>query len=172
MPVRWPERLQAWWPVLACVAALAIESTPYFGSDRTSAPLQRIAEALFGVDIAVDWGEIHHTIRKTGHFLGFGAFSLVCFRGFWLTFQNDATRLRRKLCAHGLAILISFLAAGADELHQCFLPNRSGEFKDVVLDTFGAAVLGFALFLVMLAVERLAGMRAKRMHRQVSAYVE
>ncbi|HME57978.1 MAG TPA: VanZ family protein, partial [Terracidiphilus sp.] len=41
----------------------------------------------------------------------------------------------------------------ADEFHQRFLPNRTGQFSDVLLDCCGAAVLCFVLFLGMQAVE-------------------
>jgi VanZ family protein len=134
--------------------AFAVESTSYLGADRTDAPLRRVAEALFGYDIGVHWNLIHHLIRKTSHFAGYGMFSLVCFRGFWRTFQSAASPMLRQLRAHGLAILATFLAAGADEFHQSFVPNRFGSFSDVLLDTYGAVALCFVLFLAMQAVER------------------
>jgi VanZ family protein len=146
-------QLRAWLPVLACAAVFAVESTSYLGADHTSAPLQRVAEALFGAGVDAHWGPIHHAIRKTGHFMGYGMFSLVCFRGFWIALEGAASRLRRQLRSHGLAILATFLVAGADEFHQSFLPNRSGQFSDVLLDSCGAAALGFVLFLAMQAAE-------------------
>jgi VanZ family protein len=115
--------------------------------------LQRIAESIFGYDLGVHWKLIHHFIRKTGHFVGYGIFSLACFRGFWIALQGVVSRLQRQTHAHGLAILATFLAAGADEYHQCFLPNRSGQFSDVLLDTCGAVALCFVLFVAMQAVE-------------------
>ena len=151
------ERLQAqmrtWLPVLACASVFAIESTSYFGADRTSAPLQRVAEAICGYDVCVHWNLIHHIIRKTGHFMGYGLFSAVCFRSFWITFLDAASRLLRQLRAHGLATLATFLVASADEIHQSFLPNRSGRFSGVLLDTGGAVALGFVLFLAMQLAE-------------------
>ena len=151
--VRWQFHLRTWLPVLACSMIFAIESTAYFGADRTSEPLKRVAEALFGYDVCVQWDLIHFIIRKTGHFMGYGFFSLVCFRGFWMEFQGAALRLPRQLRAHGLAILATFLVACADEIHQSFLPNRSGEFSDVLLDTCGAVALCSVLFLAMQAAE-------------------
>jgi VanZ family protein len=142
-------QLRAWLPVLACAMVFALESTSYFGSDRTSEPLQRAAEAIFGYDVGLHWKLIHFLIRKAGHFLGYGMFSLVCFRGFWMTLQRPVSGLSRKLRAQALAILATFLVANADELHQSFLPNRMGDFSDVLLDTCGAVVLGLVLFLAM-----------------------
>lgn len=146
-------QLQAWLPVLAFAMVFVAESTSYFGADRTSAPLQRVAEAIFGYGVGLHWELIHHLIRKTGHFMGYGIFCLICFRGFWIELQGAASRLFRQLRAHGLAILVTFLVASADEIHQSFLPNRTGQFSDVLLDTCGGVALGLMLFLAMQAVE-------------------
>jgi VanZ family protein len=163
---RWQFHLRTWLPVLACSMVFAIESTSYFGADRTSEPLRRVVEALFGYDACVQWDLIHLIIRKTGHFMGYGFFSLVCFRGFWMEFQGAALRLSRQLRAHGLAILATFLVACADEIHQSFLPNRTGAFSDVLLDTCGAAAMGLALFMAMQTADRLK--RARSRHRALA----
>jgi VanZ family protein len=156
--VRLQVQMRAWLPVLAFSMIFVIESTAYFGADRTSAPLQRVVEAIFGFDACAHWDLIHHMIRKTGHFSGYGVFSLVCFRGFWITLQGAALRLLRQLWAHGLAILATFVAASADEFHQSFLPNRTGDFSDVLLDCCGAVALGLVLFVSMEVIE---GLRAR-----------
>jgi VanZ family protein len=153
-------QLRIWLPALACLMVFAVESTSYLGGDRTSEPLRRIAESIFGYDACVNWNPIHHIIRKVGHFIGYGCFALVCFRAFWMTARNTVSRLSRQLRAHGLAILAVFLVASADEIHQSFLPNRFGQFSDVLLDTCGAVVCCFMLYLAMQAVEFLRRMRS------------
>jgi VanZ family protein len=168
--LRLQSQMRTWLPVLAFAMVFAVESTSYFGSDRTSAPLQRVVEAIFGYDVCAHWDSIHHLIRKTGHFMGYGIFSLICFRGFWFTFQGAALRLLRQLRAHGLAILATFLVASADEFHQSFLPNRSGQFSDVLLDCCGAAVLCLMLFLTMRAVEARKQARSRASCRMEPAY--
>jgi VanZ family protein len=146
-------------PVLAFATVFAIESTSCLGADRTSAPLQQIAESIFGCGVGLHWELIHHLIRKTGHFMGYGLFCLICFRGFWIEFQGASSRLRRQLQAQGLAVAATFIVASADEFHQSFLSNRCGQLSDVVLDTFGGVALGLMLFLVMKG-RRLARERA------------
>jgi VanZ family protein len=155
--------MRTWLPVVLCTTVLAVESTPYLGADHTSAPLLRLSEAIFGYDVGLHWGLIHHLIRKTGHFVGYGIFSLVCFRGFWVVLENAALRHGRRVRAHGLAILATFLAACGDEFHQSYLPNRSGSFDDVLLDTCGAVAVGLAVWLAMQVVEwrRLRPARAE-----------
>jgi len=146
-------QMRARLPVLACSMVFVIESTSYFGADRTSDPLQRVVEALFGFDACVHWDLIHLFIRKTGHFVGYGIFSLVCFRSFWMRPQSTEFRLLRQMRAHGYAILVTFIVASSDEFHQSFLPNRNGQFSDVMLDCCGAVALGLVLFVTMQVTE-------------------
>lgn len=157
-PFRWPAILNAWLPVVLFCCIFAIESTAPFGADHTSAPLHTFFHAIFGSAVDSDWSEIHHIIRKSGHFTGYGTFSLICFRGFWLTLRNRASRrplgMKRLLTCHGLAMIVTFCVASADELHQSFLPNRTGVFSDVLLDSTGALALQLILFLVLNAIAR------------------
>jgi VanZ family protein len=139
--------MRAWLPVLACLAVFALESTTWGGADHTSTPLRHVAETVFGFDQYAYWKPIHMIIRKTGHFMGYGLFSLVCFRAFRMIQRKPARRLSDRLTAHGLAVAATFLVASADEFHQTFLPNRIGCFSDVLLDTSGAVALGLLLFL-------------------------
>jgi VanZ family protein len=84
---------------------------------------------------------IHHYIRKSGHFTGYGLVALAWLRAFWmsfprLSFSEDAL----------LALLGTALMASADEIHQTFLPNRTGMARDVVLDCVGAIMMQLAFF--------------------------
>jgi VanZ family protein len=169
---RLQSQLRTWLPVLAFSMVFAVESTSYFGGDRTSEPLQRVVEAIFGYDVCVHWDLIHFLIRKTGHFMGYGMFSLICFRAFWIELRGVASRISHRLGAHGLAILVTFLVASADEFHQSLLPNRYGGFSDVLLDCCGAAMMGLALFMMMQVVKSRKQARAEANLRLEPAYVE
>jgi VanZ family protein len=161
-PLPWRFLAWTWLPVLLCASVFAVESTSYFGWEHTNAPLRRVAEALCGSGVDAHWPLLHHLIRKTGHFVGYGVFALVCFRGFWLALPRTGSRLLRQLRAHGLAILCTFLVGGTDEWHQSFLPNRTAQFSDVLLDTCGGVVLCLALFLAMTWIGRCKEARSKR----------
>jgi VanZ family protein len=160
---RWPATLRAWLPVLLFTSLLALESTASFGSDHTSAPLHTLFHFLFGSAIDRHWAYTHHLLRKTGHFAGYGMMSLVFFRGFRLTLRNTALRLHRSLASHALAIAATFLIACVDEIHQSFLPNRTGCFSDVLLDTFGALTMQLALMLALRALNRARKQQAQRL---------
>lgn len=131
-----------------------MESTPYFGADHTGSWLAAVVGPIFGHSALKYVDFINHIMRKTGHFTGYGILSFLLYRG-WreITLIQVENRLkpamrtpeflralRRVWCARAsaLAILSTFLVASLDELHQTFLPNRTGVFRDVLLDTTGA----------------------------------
>lgn len=136
--------IRAWLPVLVAVCAICVETTADFGADHTSGPLLWLWEHLLGPVSSPEWGHIHHYIRKTGHFLGYGAIALTWLHAWHLTFARW-TFLR---CA-SIAFACTALMAAADELHQSFLPNRTGMFRDVLLDCCGALVLQAAAWLLL-----------------------
>ena len=45
-------------------------------------------------------------------------------------------------------VLIVFILASSDELHQYFVPGRYASVWDVLLDTFGCIVCLFFVFLI------------------------
>lgn len=136
--------ISAWLPVLLGIAVIAIESTEWLGADHTSKPLRRIYQAIFGEVTDPSWALIHHHIRKTGHFIGYGLIGLAWLRAWWLSlpharFLHDAV----------LALLGTATIASADEIHQSFLPNRTSSPWDVLIDCCGAFSLQLLVYLVM-----------------------
>ena len=146
--------LFVWLPAILGMIVIAIESTPTFSAAHTSRFLRPFGEFLFGHISDANWDETNHILRKSGHFLGYGTLCLLFFRS-WL--WTLATNLRLsdgvwRLRAWLLAILSTFVVASCDEIHQSFLPSRTGTFTDVVLDTCGATIVSG---LVLAAVSKL-----------------
>ena len=54
---------------------IALESTATMSSDNTSRWLYPLWVHLFGPISPARWAVVHHLIRKTGHFVGYGEFS-------------------------------------------------------------------------------------------------
>ncbi len=48
-----------------------------------------------------------------------------------------------------MSILLSFLYACTDELHQVFVPGRSAQFRDVLIDTLGASFGAIITYLIV-----------------------
>jgi len=128
--------MSTWWPVAFGICIVTIESTPFFGSDRTSHPLRWLVQHIFGQLSDATWEILHHLIRKTGHFVGYGVLGLAWLRAWRRTLPNA-----QFLSQAGLALLGTTLIASWDEWHQTFLPNRTGSPWDVLLDCCGAAAM-------------------------------
>lgn len=148
--------ISTWWPVLIAIAVICLESTEFMGADHTSGPLRSIIEALFGPVGDDRWELVHHYIRKSGHFLGYGMVGLAWLRA-WRRVLPRQTFFRCAL----LALAGTFLIAGSDEWHQTFLPNRTGLFRDVLLDCCGALVL-ITLEYLILRLFRRNSLQAQR----------
>jgi VanZ family protein len=133
-----------WSPVVLGIAIIVLESTEWFGADHTSGPLRRVYEAVFGHTSDARWNIIHHYIRKSGHFLGYGFIGLAWLRAWWFTLPHS-----RFLQDALLALLGTGFIASCDEWHQTFLPNRTGTPWDVLLDCTGAIILQMIVYLFM-----------------------
>jgi len=136
--------ISAWLPVAIGVGAIMLESAEWMGSDHTSGPLRWLFESLFGRVADAQWELLHHIIRKSGHFLGYGAMGLLWLRAWWMTLPRS-----RFLHDAILALLGTALVASFDEWHQSFLPNRTGSPWDVLLDCCGAITLEVLVYVFM-----------------------
>lgn len=101
----------------------------FFHLDLSDARVKEISDAIEGF------------IRKAAHMAEFGILSVLLY--IWIG-QWEMSLLRRGLTA---ACATSVYAA-TDEIHQLFVPGRSGRFSDVCIDSAGAfaGVIVFALF--------------------------
>ena len=89
---------------------------------------------------------LHLCVRKGGHFTEYLILSVLL--------MNLFRRMGRPtLSCLILAVLISFLYAGSDELHQYFIGGRHMSAVDVGIDTCGAA-LGSVLYCL---ISRIGG---------------
>jgi VanZ family protein len=150
--------INVWWPVVFGICIIGIESTPMFGSDHTSGPLRAIWQAIFGSVSSARWETIHHMIRKSGHFTGYGLLGLAWLRAWWMTLPRSMF-----LVDALLALLGTAMTASADEFHQTFLPNRTGTPWDVLLDCSGALTMQLLVYVC------LRIFRPKRLERERSA---
>jgi VanZ family protein len=154
-----PRRGLLWWiyvwgPVVLAIGVICVESTEMMGADNTSGPLRAIYQFLFGHVPGPRWERIHHYIRKSGHFIGYGLVGLAWLRAWWFSIPHS-----RFLQDSLLAMAGTALVAAADEYHQSFLPNRTSSIWDVLLDCCGALAMQLVVYLFM----RIA--RPKRLRR-------
>lgn len=105
-------------------------------------------------------------VRKTAHFTEYailGSLFLLNLRN-WLKSNSPLTEnsklqttktLAKKApldslkYALAMSILFSFLYACTDEIHQIFVPGRSAQFRDVLIDTLGASFGAIITYLII-----------------------
>lgn len=57
--------------------------------------------------------------------------------------------------ALAMSILLSFLYACTDEIHQIFVPGRSAQFRDVLIDTLGASFGTLIAYLILKLITKI-----------------
>jgi VanZ family protein len=101
---------------------------------------------------------LHRLIRKCAHMAEYAALSfLLC--AFIVYVWRSAPFYRTALIAWFIATLYGV----SDEIHQLFVPGRSGALKDVLIDAAGAAigVLALAVFLGIVRIWKKKRLEAK-----------
>ncbi|MDD3393010.1 MAG: VanZ family protein [Anaerotignum sp.] len=89
----------------------------------------------------IDIGRLHHFIRKTAHFFLYFLLGILVL---------NAMRGLRVYGLKGMTLTFSICVVYAvyDEFHQTFVLGRSGEIRDVLIDTAGA-IVGILLCLAL-----------------------
>lgn len=91
------------------------------------------AIAQISSETAIDTDALHTFVRKNAHFFVYLVLGVLVFRALRLS----------GICGYrgaGAALAICALYAASDETHQLFIAGRSGEFRDVLIDSTGAFV--------------------------------
>ena len=83
-------------------------------------------------------GEIHYLFRKCAHMAEFSILALLL----WQAIRHThITAQRGWLWSQaGLVLALVLLYAASDEIHQTFIPGRTGQLSDVMVDTAGGAI--------------------------------
>jgi VanZ family protein len=142
-----------WLPAALSVGMIALESTNTMSAANTSQWLYPLWVKLFGPINWAHWNQVHHLIRKTGHFVGYGLVSLAFFYSWRRTLHRMAIKqwnLWRR--ASVLAVLCTLVTASLDEFHQSFLPSRNASPIDVGIDLCGAIAAQLIMLLIILCV--------------------
>ncbi|MBH1940303.1 VanZ family protein [Mobilitalea sibirica] len=88
-------------------------------------------------------GTIEHFIRKGAHFTEYMLLAITIAFPLWKR-KNRGYRLIL------FTIFFTAMYAASDEIHQLFVPGRSGEISDVIIDTAGATVGACLYYIVTL----------------------
>ena len=89
-------------------------------------------------------------VRKSAHFVSYSILGVLSFLN--VATINKLSLLHKFLISLGFSIIYSI----TDEIHQLYIPGRSGEIRDVCIDSLGA-LTGIALciliYLIILKIQ-------------------
>lgn len=101
--------------------------------------VQTVERVAPSVAQQLDIRYLHHIIRKNAHFIIYLVLGVLVINALNVSGIDG----RRGIV---LALSICILYAISDEVHQLFVPGRSGEVRDVIIDTAGSSV-GIGIYL-------------------------
>lgn len=120
-------------------------------SDEKSGTIVKIIKST-GIDIDEGIAEnLNHWVRKAGHFCEYAILAIFLYLAVRCELEVRGNVVDKKMAFQFIlpvAIVLTSLYACSDEFHQLFVQGRSGELKDVLLDTVGGSFGGFLIFLV------------------------
>lgn len=128
-------------PVLWMAVLFFLSHESAAGSTARSAVIVNLLGGL-GLDWAIDTTTV--LVRKAAHLSAYavlGGLFVWALRSKKLSLKNTAV----------FSVILAFAYAITDEVHQVFVPARSGQVSDVLLDTIGA-ILGVALVLLIVGL--------------------
>ena len=134
--------LKNWTPPILWAILISYLSTDHFSFANTSSYFDPLLNWLFpGISVeGREW--IHLGIRKLGHWSEFFIFTLLLARAF-----RSSTHFLLKARWVLWTLLIAGFYAGVDEIHQLFVPSRSGSFRDSLIDFLGGCCAVSMIFL-------------------------
>ncbi len=80
----------------------------------------------------------HYFFRKCCHVTEYAVLALLCRYAIRRSMKNILPAWRWDEA--GLALAIVFLYSASDELHQVFVPSRTGQISDVLVDVSGGTI--------------------------------
>ncbi|ERJ11273.1 VanZ family protein [Haloplasma contractile] len=127
-----------WMAVIFYLSAQVADESSQLSSGITEVvgnTIQRILPFKF------DSEHLHFLIRKGAHFTAYFILGLLTINAFRVSGLNRKQDIQT-------ALLVCILYAISDEIHQLYVPGRSGQVTDVLIDSAGA-VTGLGVYQVI-----------------------
>jgi VanZ family protein len=121
-------------------------STDAFGGAETSRILIPLLRACFPNASPAELQHLHDVVRKLAHFAEYLVLGVLLYRALAVPGRSAS---RAAVTALALAAFYSLI----DELHQSFVPGRTGALADCAIDVAGAGA-GLALVTTWVAARR------------------
>ena len=128
------------------------------GSDDTLVKYSVYIDLTIDRDISVMFSSLAKKLRKlVGHYLLFAVFAFLSVVFIFLA----TNKIKTMLIGLGISSVLGFCVAGFSELTQFYTPNRSAQWRDVVID-FGGYMTTIAIFLIFVGILELCKYLSRR----------
>lgn len=125
---------RAWFPLFAWIGVIFFFSTDTFSSPHTSGFIAGILRFLFPFLSATQLVFWHGVFRKAGHVTEYAILGFLA----WRTFNiYPWSGHKSKLFAAAFVLAVAL----TDELHQSYVPSRTGSLVDVGYDFIGCLIV-------------------------------
>ena len=135
-----------WLPVLIWMVVIFSASGDRGSVRHSSRIIEPIVRWLFPQVQDETVRAVVYYVRKSAHVAEYAVLAILLWRALAKPPATPTNPWPWKTA--GLILLIAFLYAASDEIHQHFVPNREGRPMDVLIDTSGAASGLFAIWLL------------------------
>ena len=129
-------RIVRYGPLVLWTGLILFASTDGFSSGNTSRIIRPLLLWLFPEITEAQLGMVHLLTRKTAHFVEYAILAFLAHRAF-ITSTHEL--LRNHWFAWSLILVV--VVAVIDELHQSFVPARTGSIYDSGIDVAGGCTL-------------------------------
>lgn len=131
-----------WWLVAVWMTVIFSASADGNSAHHSSLFFEPVMHWLFPHMGQERMDSIHYIFRKCCHLTEYAILALLCRDAIRHSVKNFTANWRWEEV--GLALAIVFTYSASDELHQVFVPSRTGQISDVLVDVSGGAI-GLAL---------------------------
>lgn len=145
------QKIISWIAVLIWMTIIFFSShLPATESSELSSGITEFILETFGeviANIGIDINDLHTIVRKNAHFFAYMVLGLLTANALRISGGLSYTRAL-------FALGICMVYAASDEFHQLFIPGRSGELRDVLIDSAGA-IVGVGIVLIINRVKEM-----------------
>ena len=106
-------------------------------------------EQLRHIAPSVDQQLLTFLVRKGAHIFAYFVLGILMFNTLW---RVDLSKFKFNYPV-GLSIIVCALYAASDEFHQLFISGRSGEIRDIIIDSCAATV---GVFIISIFCKNIA----------------
>ena len=147
------QRLLRYGPLVFWIGLIWIASTQEFSGGNTSRIIRPLLLWLFPNIGETQIAAVHVVTRKAAHFVEYAILAFLARRAF---VSSARSFIQRNWFA--LSLMLVVVVAVIDELHQSFVPSRTGSIYDSGIDIAG----GLTMLLLLWSGHRYQDAKARR----------